>query len=109
MSRLAASAARIEARAVARKAARIDATKRKATRANTRRKRARTATTRREATKRDNRLRAEVPRLAPHLRAVYDEAPDALRRLILEQARDERMPFVRTGPALEEVLAWKSA
>ena len=101
--------ARIEARAVARKASRDEASKRKARQGDARRKRAARAYPRREATKRDNRLRAELPMLDPHLRAVYDDAPATIKRLILEQSRDARMPFVRTGPSLDDVLAWKAS
>jgi len=101
--------ASIEARVAKRKAARAKAARRKANQAAARRKRAATGYTRREATKRGNRLRALAPRLDPHLRAIYDHAPATIKRLILEQVMDDRSPFVRNGPDLEEVLKWKTA
>lgn len=100
MSRLAASAARIEARAVARKAA----TKRPS-RAVERARKAKY----RAKVRGPKRLLKYLPTLATDVRDAYQGASPSLRRLILEQAQDARTPFVRTGPSLDDVLAWKSA
>lgn len=107
MSRHDAIVSRIEARVAHRKAARKRAAARRNRARKTRHDRAVRAPVKRRRSV--ARRLAAVRALPAPVREAYDAASPAVRRLILEQARDARTPFVRTGPSLDDALAWKSA
>jgi hypothetical protein len=57
-----------------------------------------------------NRARANAVRALPaDMRAAYDQAGREVRRLILEQHKDDQVRHIKTSVSLDAVLEWKEA